>query len=728
MTSGESIHAGSSERTAFALAVERVARGGSADAEARALVDQLTLDEQLWLLDGDVTFWRGVVEYARFGYGQLPAVAGALPRLGIPGVRFADGPRGVVLGSSTCFPVSMARGATWDPALEERIGEAIGLEARAQGANYVGAPCVNLLRHPAWGRAQETYGEDPVHLGAMGAAMVRGLQRHVMACVKHYAVNSMDNARFRLDVKVDDAALHEVYLAHFKTIIDAGVASVMSAYNAVNGEWCGDSPTLLTKVLRDEWKFDGFVISDFLWGMHDPVGSLKAGLDIEMPFHQQRAAALPDAIERGVLSTDDVVKAGVRIIATQLRHAARITAESPAIEVVACDRHRALAREAGARAMVLLRNEPVAGKAVLPLDPAALKRLAVLGPLATMANLGDRGSSNLHPPATTSPLAGIQAALPGVEIAHEADDVARAAGLAASCDAAVVVVGHRALDEGEYLFAVDDVALALMPWPMNTRAVAKGVQWLVRTFERRGGAWGGDRQRLTLNTADEDLIDAIAAVNPRTIVVVVAGSAVVIESWRTKVPAIVLGWYAGMEGGHALADVLTGRVEPGGRLPFVIPTSEAHLPAFDRGASTFTYDRWYGYRKLDRDGHAAAFPFGFGLGYTTFKLSGLEILDETARVRVTNVGDRGGGTVVQLYAVRDGRDARADERPRRQLIGFSRVELGAGESTSVAIAWSKQPLSRRDPITKQWSLLAGDYRFEVGQFAGDLAATARVTL
>ena len=174
---------------------------------------------------------------------------------GCPGFAFSDGPRGVVVDRATCFPVSMARGATWDTDLEERIGEAIGQELRAVGADLYGGVCVNVLRHPAWGRAQETYGEDPYHVGEMGAALTRGVQRHAMACVKHFACNSMENARFTVDITVDEAALHEVYLPHFRRIVDEGVAVVMSAYNSVNGEWCGENGALLTEVLRDEWGF-----------------------------------------------------------------------------------------------------------------------------------------------------------------------------------------------------------------------------------------------------------------------------------------------------------------------------------------------------------------------------------------------------------------------------------------------------------------------------------------
>ena len=200
----------------------------------------MTEEEKRWCLDGDAPFWAGLTYLAEAGYHKSPFRAAQVERVGFPGFAFSDGPRGVVVDQATCFPVSMARGASWDVDLEERIGEAIGQELRAVGADLFGGVCVNVLRHPAWGRAQETYGEDPHHVGEMGAALTRGVQRHAMACVKHFACNSMENARFAVDITVDEAALHEVYLPHFKRIVDEGVAVVMSAYNSVNGEWCGD--------------------------------------------------------------------------------------------------------------------------------------------------------------------------------------------------------------------------------------------------------------------------------------------------------------------------------------------------------------------------------------------------------------------------------------------------------------------------------------------------------
>ena len=406
--------------TAFGDAV-RLVRAGTLDADkaAAGLVAALRDDELLWLLDGDLPVRAAVRLPARIKAG--PVTAGAVPRLGLPGIRFSDGPRGVVMGRSTAFPVTMARAATWDPDLEERVGLAMGLEARAQGANYSGAVCVNLLRHPAWGRAQECYGEDPVLTGRMGASLTRGLRRNVMACVKHFALNSIENARFTVDVEVDEHALHEVYLPHFRAVVDAGAESVMSAYNAVNGAFCDQNVVLLTSILRDEWGFTGFVTSDWVWGTHDAVSSLMAGLDVEMPLRMHRARGLPGAVRSGKVPRSVLVRSANRIAATTVRHYAARAAEEPAPDVVASPAHRSLAYEVAVRGAVLVRNASVAGGGpMLPLAPS-VRRLAVVGRLASAPNLGDRGSSLVDPPETSSPLDGLHAALPHVSYVDGSD-------------------------------------------------------------------------------------------------------------------------------------------------------------------------------------------------------------------------------------------------------------------------------------------------------------------
>ncbi|MEP6626187.1 MAG: glycoside hydrolase family 3 C-terminal domain-containing protein, partial [Acidimicrobiia bacterium] len=569
----------------FDDAAVRMTAGADAISEASALVERLNDDELIDLLDGDVPFWPGITDMTSGGYYRHAWPASRNQRTGIPGLAFTDGPRGVVIGNATCFPVAMARAASFDLALEEQVGAVIGREARASGATYFGGVCVNLLRHPAWGRAQETYGEDPYQLGEFGAALTRGVQRHVMACVKHFACNSMENARFRVDVTASDRALHEVYLPHFRRVVEAGVASVMSAYNSVNGEWCGESPALLTSVLRDEWRFDGFVISDFIFGLRDPVTSVRAGLDVEMPFAQQRANELRRALAAGELSRADLEAPALRVVATLLRFAAVLSASAPPITVVASAEHRALARRTAQESMVLLTNRD----ALLPFDATSVRKIAVLGRLAAVANLGDGGSSAVHPPSVVTPLEGLRAALPDAHVMHHDTDAA----LARDAELAVVVVGYTKADEGEFVDPGTSAALFGLFPPMDDPRLGRDAPMPdlppappSAPLERDEAvmAVGGDRRSLRLRPEDEALIEEVAAVNSRTVVAVMAGSAVVMP-WIDAPAATLLLWYPGMEGGHALADVVFGAVAPSGHLPFAIPRDETDLVHFDADAA-----------------------------------------------------------------------------------------------------------------------------------------------
>jgi beta-glucosidase len=548
----------------------------------------------------------------------------------------------------------------------------------------------------------------------------------VMACAKHFALNSMENARFSVDVSRDEATLHETYLPHFRRVVEEGVYAVMSAYNSVNGQWCGQNEPLLTGVLRDQWGFRGVVVSDFVWGLRDAVLSLRAGLDVEEPFRQQRAQHLPAALEDGRASWADVEGAGVRMLGAQLRHAATLAAPPPPLEVVASPGHRVLAREAASRAMVLLRNEPVDGTPVLPLDARDLRSMAVIGRLADEPGTGDHGSSDVRAPEVVTALAGLRAALPGVEVRHTAaGDPAEAAAMAAGCDVAVVVAGFTAEDEGEF---VDPEAFgrpelhALYP-PAPDPALAD------RLIGRPGGppaslvgggTVGGDRARLSLRPIDQDIIGAVAAANPRTVVAVRAAGAVLMEAWRESVPAVLMAWYSGMEGGHALADVVLGQVDATGRLPFSIPTDQAHLPPFDRDATAITYDRWYGQRLLDRLGVPAAYPLGFGLSYTTFELDGAAAEQDgpeslRARTTVNNTGGRDGRHVAQVYGVRlDG-----DRAGERALLGFAPVQVPAGGSQDLTVSASLRPFGRWDPDTRQLRIPGGRIRVEVAAWSGD---------
>jgi beta-glucosidase len=635
-----------------------------ANDHARALYAQMTHDERVAVLSGDLHFWPGITDMMK-AYNQKPYPSGHLPRLGIRGLQFTDGPRGVGLGRSTCFPVSMGRGATWDTALEQRVGEAIGIEARAQGANLVGAVCINLLRHPAWGRAQETYGEDTHHVGEMGAALTVGIQHHAMACVKHFACNSIDDARFRVDVRVAHDVLDDVYLPHFKRSVDAGVACVMSAYNKVNGDWCAESEHLLDTVLRKRWGFDGFVISDFIFGLRDAKRALRAGLDVEMPFRHlfwnglRNGEVSPELIERSVL----------RVLSTQLRFQDVGNAEIYTPETVACAQHRDLARLVATRSMVLLQNARLRGTELLPLDTSRLKRIAVIGHLSAVANLGDRGSSQVHPPYAVTLLDGLRAALPKVSIVYDdGSNIRRACDVARDADVVILAAGMSYRDEGERIAPT----FPLPPW--------RQVPALVRAAMRKPAVYSaGDRVRLALRTHEEQLIRAVAKQNPATVVTLMGGSAMVIESWRREVPAILMAWYPGMEGGHAIADVLLGREEPAGRLPFAWPRSENGLPHFDRNARSIEYGPLHGQRLHDTTGNAPAFALGHGCSYTTFRKTLKNVRKRSHGLRVDvhveNIGPRAGNELIALWGTRN--------QGPKILAAFGRVMVAPGASDTV---------------------------------------------
>jgi beta-glucosidase len=700
----------------------------------------MTEEERLWCLDGDGPFWAGVSDLAVGGYHRSPFPAARVERLGLPGFSFSDGPRGVVVNRATCFPVSMARGATWDLDLEERIGEAVGRELRAVGADLYGGVCVNLLRHPAWGRAQETYGEDPHHVGELGAALTRGVQRHAMACVKHFACNSIENSRFRVDIQVGEQALHDVYLPQFRRIVDEGVASVMSAYNSVNGDWCAESTNLLTEVLRDEWGFDGFVISDWIFGLRDAAKSLGAGLDVEMPYRMLRAEHLGRSIDNGEATWEEVDRSVEHVVATRMRFEEVLGNPAPGIEILACSEHRAIAREAAAKSVVLLRNKPVDGAPVLPLDTSRLRSVALLGRLATEVNLGDGGSSDVWPPYVVTVADGLRAALPDVEISEDdGSDLGRAATLATCSDVAVVVVGYTCVDEGEFAEADAMASLSfLFPGPddpelaeafsseISRRREVSPPEHVAGRVTTAGFVSGGDRRSLRLHDHDVALVEMVASANPKTVVAIVAGSAVLISEWDQKVPAIVQSWYSGMEGGNGLADVMLGHTDATGRLPFSVPASEADLPPFDAETESFVYDQWHGWWHLEHVGAVPAYPFGFGLSYTGFALSDCDVAvygeELVLSATLRNTGVRSGTDVVQVYAQREG-----SETPGR-LTGFARVEVAAGDSSPIRIAVPLGRLATRDVTTHTMAVVPGAYIVRLARHACDPGARFRVDL
>jgi beta-glucosidase len=614
---------------------------------------------------------------------------------------------------------------------------------RSFGANLFGGVCVNLLRHPGWGRAQETYGEDPAHVAAMGAATVRGVREHAIACVKHFALNSIDSARFRVDVRTSDRVLHEVYLPHFRAAVEAGAMAVMSAYNSVNGDWCGQNRALLTDVLKQRWGFTGFVLTDFIFGLRDVADAVNAGLDLEMPFRFLKLAHLPAAVASGEVPADRIDDAVARMLRAQKALPPDEDGTGYPAAVRGRADHRALAREAATSSIVLLANDPVGEAPVLPLPENA--SLAVIGTLADEPNLGDHGSSDTRPDDVVTPLAGITGAATGPVTYATGADQDYAAAVAARADAAVVVVGLTWRNEGEHI-DVGDIAWAVErvpPPPVLTRALpARPLERVWPSVARglaaasgrapAGSAAGategfdsGDRKNLRLPPTDEALVRRVAAANPRTVVVLMGGGAIITESWRHHVPAMLLLWYPGQEGGHALSDVLFGRVSPSGRMPFTVPTQHGHLPPFDPRATSITYDLWHGYRRLARDGHQAAFAFGHGLSYATVTEHTLRARAHrggvTCTVDVSNDGPMETDHVVCVYVEPPGR---AVERPMRALAGFTRVHVGTGDRVTATVRVPWRTVAYVDEATTEFVVEGGAHRFVTAPDALAPAATA----
>jgi beta-glucosidase len=669
-----------------------------------SILSEATLEEKVGMMSGKGFFQAYSEDQGVWGARPYRAGSG-LERLGVEPLYFTDGPRGVARGQSTCFPCTMARGASFDVDLEHRIGQAMGIEVRAQGCTLSGAVCINLLRHPAWGRAQETYGEDQFHLGAMGSALGTGIQAHgVIATVKHFALNSMENARFTVNVKVDERTLHEVYLPHFKACVDAGVASVMSAYNKVNGEYCGQHRELLTDILRHEWGFAGFVHSDWVMGVYHPYGA-AAGLDIENPEPLRWGEKLVTAVKSGAIEPGVIDTACRRILTTQLQFAA---AEPPLEDysdtLVAGDAHCALALEAAEKSAVLLEND-----GVLPLARGA--RLAVLGRLAAIENTGDNGSSRVRAPEIVTPLKGL-IAYAGEDMIAYADesDLNRCTDLAKAADATVVVVGYTAEEEGEFI--PGDLALGQAG---SEASLPPEIAAARKSAPPRPKSIGGDRLDLGLPESQQRMIEAAAAAGKPVIVVIIAGSAVLVEAWRDQANAILQTFYSGMAGGTALARLLFGDVSPSGKLPFTVARSADDYPHFDREAAEITYSYWHGYAKFEQEGLTPRYPFGHGLSYARFSYRSLRVRPHAGRIGVSvavlNDGQVRATEIVQAYV---GFPDTVEPRARKLLKAFQRVDLEPGETKIVAMTIATDDLRYRDPSTHSWRLEAGEHRILVG--------------
>ncbi|MHA1830754.1 MAG: beta-glucosidase family protein [Candidatus Helarchaeota archaeon] len=650
--------------------------------ESRKILSIMTLEEKVNQMSGDATIFREGLSMLK-RYNAKPITAGTDRKLGIPGIKFTDGPRGVVMGNSTCFPVSMARGATWDIDLEQKVGDIIGIEAKAQGANFFGGVCINLLRHPLWGRAQETYGEDPIILGKMGVALLKGVQKHIMACAKHYAANSIENARFKIDVRMDERTLREVYLPHFKRCVKEGVASIMSAYNKVNGEYCGHNSHLLREILKNDWKFEGFVITDFIWGIRNGKKAVNAGVDIEMPFRwKMKPNKLINLVKNKEIPVEYIDDAVFRILRQKLRFNYDEDPNFYNKNKIACEEHAKIALEVARKSIVLLKNE----NKLLPLNRNKIKKIAVIGKFADRPNIGDHGSSRVYPPYVITPLQGIiKAAGNSIEVIYSnGKNIKGIKENIKDADAVIIIAGYSYKDEGENIFLI-----------------------------------GGDRKSLELRPYDQELIIKISEINKNCIVALEGGSAIIIESWKEKIPAILMMWYPGMEGGTALGEIIFGDINPSGKLPIVFPKSLEQLPFFSNKVDTIEYGYFHGYKLIEKNNDIPAFPFGFGLSYTTYSYNNLR-LDKTQidangeitiKVDITNKGPMDGEEIVQLYI---GYKNSKINRPVKDLKDFQRIKLDNGETKTVEFKLKASDLAYYDINTSSWKIEEIQYIVYVG--------------
>src|SRR4051812_4067008 len=652
----------------------------SPDKRAGLLVAALTQDEKISLLAGTSA------------NGHTGATA-AVPRVGLPQSYNTDGPVGIRQGSATAMPTPMGLAATFDRSMARLYGETLGNEARAKGNDGILAPTINMMRTPLNGRTFEAFGEDPFLVASTTTQWVKGAQSEgVYATPKHFAANNQEgfdatgetgrpgaplggaqqNTRYFENSLVDDRTLHEIYLPQFEAAVKAGAGSVMCSYNRLNGPWACSNGTLLQKILEGQWGFKGFVMSDWILATHpfDTISAINNGLDLEMPFPDAYAPPLVKAAIASGQTSENVIDEHVRRMMRTLFAIGffdRPTSE-PDDSKIDKSAHAAVAQHVEESAITLLKND-----GALPLDSSKLKSLAVIGPNATKFVTGG-GSGNVTPFSVVTALDGIKArAGSGVKVTNDdGSDAGAAADTAKAADAAVVVVGDYQTE-------------------------------------------GTDRQCLTLECPDsggdqDALIEAVAAAQPNTIVVLETGGPV-LTPWRDKVKGLVEAWYPGESGGAAIARVLFGDVDPSGRLPVTFPEKESDIPTAGdpekypgdaNGDLLYKEGVLVGYRWYDANRLEPAFPFGDGLSYTTFALRRLRITPATGgatgatvSVDVTNTGSRPGVAVPQLYLALPSPGA-GIVQPPKELKGFDKLSLDPGKTRRVNFTLDQRALSYWD--------------------------------
>lgn len=657
--------------------------GRSARQRAEDLVAQMTLDEKITELHGVQDS-----QHRRFVPG--------IPRLGIPPLRITNGPAGAGPGDdptqkpATALPAPISLAASFDPTLAFGYGDVTGAETRDLAHSLLEGPDINIARVPMNGRTFEGYGEDPYLAGQLGASMIQGIQHNgIIAEVKHFTANNQEANRFAVDERISDRTLHEIYLPQFFTAVTKGRAgSVMCAYPQVNGAFACQNDDLISTVLRGQWGFDGFVQSDF-GAAHSTVPSALAGMDLEMPTGVFYADAMKQAIQSGQISENAIDTMLVRRFTVMIEFGLfdRPLTESPI--PVATD--GTFARAAAEEGTVLLKNS--GGQ--LPLNPATTKSIAVIGPFAGAAMTGGGGSSHVVPLYTVPPVQGIQNRVPG-SVVNVADgkDVMAAANLARSSSVAIVMVGDNETE-------------------------------------------GTDRPNLSLSGNQDQLIEAVAAANPHTIVVVKSGGPVLMP-WVGQVSSVVEAWYPGEEDGNVVAAVLFGDANPSGKLPITFPKAQTDLPTQTaqqypgvNGVADYSEGLDVGYRWYDAKNIAPLFPFGFGLSYTSFALHDLRVSPVpdrdgrvTVSVDVTNTGKRAGTDVAQVYLT----DPASAGEPPLQLKGFQRVRLNPGQTRRVGFTLDRTAFSIWNSAAQRWSVVDGHFTVRAGDSSASLPLHAEVTV
>ena len=637
----------------------------------------------------------------------------AIERAGIPSVMMTDGPHGLRkqaggsdhlgLASSvpaTCFPPAVGIGSSFDPEIIERVGSAIGVEAAIEDVAVVLGPGINIKRSPLCGRNFEYFSEDPIVSGILGAASVRGIQSQgVGASLKHFAANNQEFDRMRASSDVDPRPLREIYLRGFERVVkDASPWTVMCSYNKLNGVWTSEDPWLLTSVLRDEWGFDGLVVSD--WGaVNDRVVGVAAGLDLEMPASGGRTdAQLVAAVRAGELAESVLDTAASRAI-DMVRKATERPAVAGPLDI---DAHHALAREAAGRSIVLLKNDD----ALLPL--AAAQKVAVIGAFATEPRFQGAGSSLINPTRVDRALDALRTV--------GGDNVSYAPGFAV--EGGAIAASGRSADElraeAVAAAALADVAVLFLGLPAAEESE------------------GFDRDHIDLPADQLSVLDAVLEVNTR-VVVVLSNGGVVALPFADRVPAIVESWLLGQAGGSAVADVLYGAVNPSGKLTETVPVRLEDNPSFGNFPGEFGHVRYgegllVGYRWYDAKGLDVTFPFGHGLSYTTFEYAAATAEagadgDIVVRLDVANTGARDGREVVQVYVAPE---RSIVQRAPRELKAFASVALAAGETRTVELVVRREDLAYWDVRVDRWVVEGGAYRVEVAASSRDIRSTASV--